>query len=146
MKLKQIIPYKLKRLLPVLGLAGASLVTSCEKEEDIIPYKDIEIKFFPTSLDLLCTKSSNGTIHINPAIQYYVADPATKTIYLVPDYIWERYKAEDITKLRKEVLEPMITYSPKIRGKGNFDFGYEQASKAPADSLWLVQQGWTVQR
>lgn len=146
MKLKQIIPYKLKRLLPVLGLAGASLVTSCEKEEDIIPYKDIEIEFKQTALDAVCFKNQDGTIQINPVLEYYAADPEVRTIYLVPSYIWNNYHAEDITRLRKDVLEPVINSSPKFRGKGNFAFEYNQASKVPADSLWLVQQGWTVQR
>lgn len=146
MKMKQFIPYNLKRLLPILGLAGASLFTSCNKEDDIIPYKEVDVLFFPNSLDVLCSKDNKGTIQINPTIKYHVADPATKTIYLVPDVLWDGYDAEDITRLRKEVLEPVINYSPKIRGKGIFEFGYQEACKVPEDSLWIVQQGWKIDR
>ena len=32
MKLKQTLPYKLKRVVPILGLAGASLFTACHQE------------------------------------------------------------------------------------------------------------------
>ena len=47
MQFQKVLPYKLKRLVPMLGLAGASLfMTSCEKEESI-PMRDVELKFTP---------------------------------------------------------------------------------------------------
>ena len=41
MKLNKILPYKLARVLPILGIAGASLFAGCNKEDE--PTRDVEI-------------------------------------------------------------------------------------------------------
>lgn len=37
MQFKKYVPYKLKRALPILGLAGASMFAACDKQEKEIP-------------------------------------------------------------------------------------------------------------
>lgn len=39
-------------------------------------------------------------------------------------------------------LEKRVNASRKVRGKG--DLIFEQGVVLPADSLWFVEQGWTV--
>ena len=39
-------------------------------------------------------------------------------------------------------LQSALDYSPKIRGKGDVQF--YPGSLLQSDSLWLVQNGWTV--
>ena len=34
MKLNKVLPYKLARVLPILGIAGASLFAGCSKEDE----------------------------------------------------------------------------------------------------------------
>ena len=36
--------------------------------------------------------------------------------------------------------------SPKMRGRGDFDFKLGEASKVPDDSLWFIKQGWTINK
>lgn len=144
MKIRKILPYKMTKLLPILGLAGAtSVLPSCEKDE-IIPTKEVEIKINPYSLDLVVEKDANGNPRPSPQIEYYVADPYVKTIYVSPCDLWEFYKAEDIQNLRKNTLEYLINYSPKIRGKNDFIFAHFEIIKIPEDSLWFIQHGWTI--
>ena len=68
-------------------------------------------------------------------------------IYLVPEYRWDDFSnPKGITNLRKNILEPAINLSPKIWGRGDFNFRPGLASQVPADSLWYVQHGWTINK
>ena len=73
-------------------------------------------------------------------------DKTIRYIYLVPTNTWGGMKDKNITALRKNVLQPAIEISPKIKGKGDFNFHLGSASKVPADSLWYVQRGWTINK
>lgn len=55
---------------------------------------------------------------------------------------WARYSTADINYLRAQCLEPMFTQSPKLRGRG--DLGFNPGTAAKEDSLWFVQNGWTI--
>ena len=43
-------------------------------------------------------------------------------------------------------LQQYLDISSKIRGRGNFNFTPGEASKIPTDSLWFVQNGWTINK
>jgi len=121
----------LKRALPVLGFAGATLFTSCEKDE---PKRDVELTF-----------SIEKTIEMSE-IERYAKDPSVRTIYLVPTDDWQRIEHLGISSIRKNFLQPRLDISPKVWGRGNFNFIPGQASLIPGNSLWYVQHGWTINK
>ena len=71
-------------------------------------------------------------------------DPTIDTMYLIPDADWGYVMAYLITAYREQLFQPALEASPKVRAKGDFNFKLGEASKVPADSLWYVQQGWTI--
>lgn len=119
----------------MLGIAGASLfLGGCEKNE---PQRDVELYF----------RSGGYEIFDNPKIiQDLIDQPDVRTIYLVPTGGWDGLWSNNISRLIKTTLRPAIDMSPKIRGKGDFDFHLGQASEVPEDSLWITQQGWTINK
>lgn len=76
----------------------------------------------------------------------YAKNPTIRTIYIVPAGEWYVCAAHNITYLRNNFLQPRLNVSPKIRGKGDFDFEVGEASKVPEDSLWYVANGWTINK
>ncbi len=148
MKLNKILPYKLSRVLPILGIAGASLFTGCSKEDEPIrdTRMDVEITFTLKDPWDVIQENPDGTRQVNPLIKTYADHPDIRTVYLVPLNSWTSTTKNHITDLRKNVLEYAINYSPKVRGRGDFNFWPGEASKVPEDSLWYVQNGWTINR
>lgn len=146
MKLKKIVPYSIRKVIPMLGLAGASMfIGGCEKNEEIVPTRDVEITFTSAHGEDLFY-DENGVRYPSKKAQEYIKDPTIRTIYIVPEGSWGNMFADDITAIRKVTLEKMLNYSPKFRGKGDFNFVVGEASKVPADSLWYVQNGWTINK
>lgn len=133
MKLTKTLPYYLKCALPILGLAGATMFTSCEKEEPM-PTRDIELKF-----------NIDEGMEISE-IEQYAKDPTVRTIYLVPTGDWQRALYGNINFMRKNFLQPRLDVSPKVWGRGDFNFIPGQASQIPGDSLWYIQHGWTINK
>lgn len=130
MQLKKIVPYKIKRLIPMLGLAGATLMTpGCEKEP--IPTRDEFLVF--DQLNVLTVEQ----------IQQAAAPSDVKTVYLVPRGSWNNFYKKSISGTAA-TLQTWIDASPKARGQGDFDFQFGEASKVPEDSLRIVQNGWTI--
>ena len=121
----------LKRALPVLGFAGATLFTSCEKDE---PMHDVELTFgYGEDIEM-------------SEIERYAKDPSVRTIYLVPTGDWQKVKFGTINFLRENFLQPRLDISPKVCGRGDFNFIPGQASVIPGDSLWYIQHGWTINK
>ena len=144
MKLNKVLPYKLARVLPILGIAGASLFAGCSKEDE--PPHDVEITFVASDPWDIIQKNPDGTRQVSQLIKDYVAQPNVRTIYLVPVGSWIIYDCNGITGMRKNTLEYAINYSPKVRGRGDFTFPLGEASLVPEDSLWYVQNGWTINK
>ena len=144
MKLNKVLPYKLARVLPILGIAGASLFAGCNKEDE--PTRDVEVTFVAGGPSGIIQKNPDGTRQVSQLIKDYVARPDIRTIYIVPVGGWIIYDCNGITGIRKNTLEYAINYSPKVRGRGDFDFPLGEASKVPVDSLWYVHNGWTINR
>ena len=147
MKIKKTIPYNIRKILPMIGIAGASLMMGgCQKEK---PPRDIELTFTEADVSnvVLIHPKEQGTVisrEVSDIIKYLDAKPDIRTIYLVPYDDWKNVSAQDITDLRNNVLSYAIDYSPKVRGRGDFNFRLGQASNVPEDSLWYVKHGWTI--
>lgn len=78
-------------------------------------------------------------------IQKNLDDPTVDTVYLalVNGGDFRHFDGNNIEAMRENFLGPRIEMGKgRVRGKGNFVF-YPGVA-LPADSLWLVQQGWTV--
>lgn len=128
------IMYNLKRGLPALAIAGAGLMASCDKDE---PTRDVELPFTQWTADTRLTF---------PILQSYINDPSVRYIYLVAEGDYLNYTYFSITQMRDNFMQPRMEMSPKMRGRGDFNFPVGEASKVPSDSLWYVQQGWTINK
>ncbi len=137
MQFKQKMPYKLSHVLPVLAFAGGSFLSSCSKEETPMPKKNIEITFSMDEYDQVYPVSN---------LNKYVGRKDIDTIFLVPVGSWDRNMSTGISGIRKHTLEPALKLLPNARGKGDFDFYPGEASEVPADSLWYIQNGWTINK
>lgn len=145
---RKIFPYNLKKMLPVLGIAGIGAVSSCEKPSPYQPAPaevDVYFDYDNTDPAYIWTLSSNGQYTYEPGkpVQYYNEHPDVKTIYIVPAGQWNEYTGVVLQRIRPG-LEMLFNYSPKVRGKGNFNLPLGYAAQFPEDSLWLVQHGWTI--
>lgn len=105
------------------------MFTACSKEDDL---HDVELTF---SID---KSIEYGTI------ERHAKDPSVRTIYLVPIEDWQRGHSGNINYLREKFLQPRLDISPKVWGRGNFNFTPGMADKA--DSLWFLQHGWTINK
>lgn len=132
--MKITILYKFRRALTLGAIAGGALV-ACNKE-NIIPTRDVELVFGLDDVDNITIE--NIKTHTNmPDVRY---------VYMITknDKEWHTCTAGNIQNTRR-YLEPRIAINPqKVRGKGNFCFKPGEASKIPQDSLWFIQNGWTI--
>ena len=148
MKIKKIMPYNIRKILPMIGIAGASLMMGgCQKEEQ--PTHDVELTFSQNDVSNVILihpdeTSYNLSREVSDIIKYLDAQPDIRTIYLVPKDNWRGVQEEGVTAIRNYTLSYAIDYSPKVRGRGDFNFKLGEASKVPEDSLWYVKHGWTI--
>ncbi|MDR0427409.1 MAG: hypothetical protein LBH12_02275 [Dysgonamonadaceae bacterium] len=71
------------------------------------------------------------------------ADSAqVRNIYLVTEEEWTNLADRNINNMINNVFKPAKKVSLKVKGKGNLKFKLGVIN--PADSLWLVQFGFTV--
>ena len=131
----------------MIGIAGASLMMGgCQKEQ---PTRDIELRFSPFNYSNVVLIHPDETPkrlsrEVSDIIKYLDAQPDVRTIYLVPYYDWSLHQSQAITAIRNNMLSYATDYSPKVRGRGDFNFQLGEASKVPEDSLWYVEHGWTI--
>ena len=136
-----VIPNRMKRIVTLIAVVPIAfvLLLSCKREnQDPEPTQDVEIKFdigdFGEKLD-------------KKYVQEYVQDKTIRYVYLVPTDHWTGWTAGIISALRKAGLQPCVELNPqKVRGRGDFDIKLGEASKVPEDSLWYVQNGWTINK
>lgn len=136
MRFKNVVPYKLKRLIPMLGLAGATMLGGCSKDDDPTQMRDVNVFFNVDEYSAL--KPEN--------IKKIAAEPDVRTIYMIPQGYWGNLNSTNISNMRKNLLQPAIEASPKARGAGDFQFRIGEASKTKQDSLWYIQHGWTINK
>lgn len=147
--MKKTLPYKIKRIIPALGLAGAAaMMPACDKSDEPTqpaPTREIELYFANNYYDNIANMITIGVFEPSQMLIDYANNPEIKTIYLVPQgQEWHLMFSNSITALRHKLLGPLLEYSPKIRGRGSFNFLSGEPSEVPEDSLWFVQNGWTI--
>ena len=127
-----------KCAVPALALAGMAL-TACEKEpaEKAPVYRALyekELRFNHYDID---------SIEM-PIVQKFARDTACKHIYLTvtDDNNFTGIATNNISILRNSLNDRIQLAPKKISGRGDFCFTYGAAS--PADSIWFVQNGWTI--
>ena len=126
----------LKYAIPALALAGLTL-TACDKEKDKTTYRD------PYEKELRFNNRNIDSVRAN-FVQKFAYDTACKYIYLTvtDDNNFTTQSSIGITNLHK-ILDESIQLAPdKISGRG--DFFFEKGVATTADSLWFVQNGWTI--
>ena len=143
MKIKKIMPYNIRKILPMIGIAGASLMMGgCQKEEQ--PTHDVRSDVS----NVVSIHPGEAPFHlsreVSDIIKYLDAQPNIRTIYLIPNGDWSGYQSGGVSAIRNNTLSYPIDYSSKVRGKGDFNFKLGEASKVPEDSLWYVKHGWTI--
>ncbi len=139
-------------LLPVLAIT-ASVLFGCKPDapvddpnstpQDTIPDSlkyNVELEFWCGTI----TGLGNGGTKLYPdTIQKYIDNEYVDTVYLVVNRgsTFGGLRQSTITQYRN-VLEELTNISPRVRGRGNFYF--QAAHPLPADSLYFVSKGWTV--
>jgi len=150
MKYKKKFNYNLKTLVPVILLATATAFSGCnkdkqkEKNEETFGYitpKDTVVLYFDLYFRALLNDDYND---ISDLLKYYISRPETNMIYAEPVEWWGGISTNIIHKIRTKYLEPVINASPKIRGRGDFDFVPGRTTEE--DSLWFIQNGWTINK
>lgn len=135
--------YSLKRALPMLALAGAGLMASCEKKTDD-PYAGyidpVKVLKFGDCLGLDSIQYDN--------VMKYANDPRiTKIIYFL-DSVNDNNNMTGFTKKNisevRGILQERLDYTSKATGAGNFEF--IPGRTLIEDSLWFVANGWTINK
>ncbi|MDE5609299.1 MAG: hypothetical protein K2I66_02810 [Bacteroidales bacterium] len=127
-----------KRAVPALALAGLAM-TACDKE----PVEKAPVYRAPYEKELRFSNTNADSIEM-PIVQKFARDTACKHIYLTVtnDNNFTHLDADYINALRN-VLDERIQLAPnKTSGRGNFYF--RRGVARPADSIWFVQNGWTI--
>ena len=147
MKIYRKLIYNIKRLVPMAGIAGATMLPmSCSEDtikEDVIP-ETPEIPVVKHNVDIVFSLTDVIEKFSVDTLQKYIDDKTVDTIYLVAIEHWNGFTARNISDYRRKLFQPRMEMSTKLRGRGVFDFKLGEASKVPNDSLWFVQNGWTI--
>lgn len=148
MNFNQTVKYNLKRMLPILGIAGATLLPACRGHQNEpepktgvdtpkveIQKRDTTLYFYYLNYDEISTENVQKTLdNKNIANIYLEANKPIDFTASTPRFI---------TAIRKQALEPALNLdSTRVFGRGDIIFHPGWAT--PEDSLWFVQHGWTV--
>ncbi len=132
MRFNKTLSYKLKRAIPMLGLAGATLFGSCSKDDNRY---DVEY-FFDEKMGFpdILTENNIDVLNNNPDIRY---------IYLTvtPNNDFTGFSSRSIGAMVSN-MHGAFGKSDKLRGRGNIHFTPGVISRA--DSLYFLRLGYTV--
>lgn len=144
MKFIKTLPYKLKRTLPILGIAGASLLAGCNKDDEPTP---------PGLHDTVYTWTVSDLSRISPPIDICMSADSANVNRVILQNTDGNAEAVSLTWLR-ELMEDRILSEVtlqnqhKVRGRGEIrgfridDRSRETYVKHVEDSLWLVRFGF----
>lgn len=158
------IPYSLKCIVPMAMLAGATVFGGgCKPQnepDDPLNNKTPTEKPVETPTETpVEPKRINKELYFNQkdatqisfdTLNKYLAMENIDTIYMIPQgtfFTPDGHSEGGYFRLaRSNLLEPRTSLSPRIRGKGDLVFDCRVPSIVIADSLWLVEHGWTVNK
>ena len=144
-------------LIFALGLAGASMFSSCERDEpvinpnpitpndsvkptDTIQYRDIELFYsaYDDSYKQFLTYESKNMYFYSPELMHYDSMPDVRYIYMVVgDDSFGGYNGFSIKAMVQQYLKPAMSFSDKMRGKGTFYFYPKAIKQVPEEYLTM---------
>ena len=150
MKFYKQIFYNIRHVIPTIGMAGLTMMpVACAKVDlrEESPKKSPEPETPIIQRDTVFEFGLNDVEIVldMDTLQKYVNSKSIREIYLVPKGHWTALGPNNVSNLRK-YLQPRMELSKKMHGYGDFDFNLGAASKVPADSLWYVENGWTINK
>jgi len=151
MKFYDKIFYNIRHIIPTIGITGLTMMpVACTKvdlrEEKIPQEQKTDTLIVQHDVLIEFTDLNKATLLSLDTLQKYINDKTVGKIYLVPTNHWNNYYANTISAMRKNFLEPRMKMSDKLQGYGDFDFHLGAASRVPNDSLWFVENGWTINK
>jgi len=117
----------------VVAVAATTVLAACKKKDEPIVQHDTTYEFNQDNAFDVCTSSKIKASADSAQVRY---------VYLLTTGTWVNFGSKNIPRMIDLWFKPAIEVSPKVKGKGNFEF--KPGIAAPADSLWFVQNGWTV--
>jgi hypothetical protein len=118
--------------MAMLALTPAAFMSCDKDDEPEVPLHDTEYTFRLGSQEGFTLEQIKASADSN----------SVRTVYLQPVSPFITYTQGNVSRLRNNYLQPMLDVSPKVRGIGNIEF--EPGIILPADSLWYVANGWTI--
>ena len=172
MKYTKKIFYKIKRIPAMLGIGAlTALPVACgdeklniiEKESEPIIKRDTtylpkpDTTYVPKRDTIFIDKHDTLVIMQNDivvvlsrsigpsmdSIKGYADCDTIQNVFLIPDGYW-MMSDWGIRAYRNDFLQPLLDYSPKIHGRGDFHFRVGEIFQE--DSLWYVANGWTINK
>lgn len=99
--------------------------------------------------DLYFTESDGIQIEVD-TVKKYLAMDNIDTVFLVPVgtfFAPDYYDHPGYFKMARDaLLQELIDLSPRVRGKGDFITNLGYPLQYGEDSLWMVENGWTVNK
>ena len=140
MNFNKTVKYNLKRVLPILGIAGATLLPACRGHQNEpepkkeIQKHDVSLYFYKAYYDEITPEK----------VSEKLADPTVANVYLeILNEDFTTVRGRYIESVRQKLLEPTTNLdTTRVFGRGNFKFVPGVVGRE--DSLWLVSKGWTV--
>lgn len=134
---KKIMPYNLRKLSLLAMLAAMPAFTACEKDdEDVKPQHDTTYTFSPTDFSNVSPTTKIEASADSSQVRNVILEVTAGSMGL------SAWDGAPMSFFINNKLKPAFAASPKVKGKGNFKNANTMLSQA--DSLWLVQQGFTV--
>lgn len=145
MKFIKTLPYKLKRTLPILGIAGASLLAGCDKDDEPTP---------PGLHDTVYTWNVDDMSRILPPTDICMSADSANVNRVILQNTDKSGQGYFIGELRDIFENQILEYvSPenqhKVRGRGEIsgyirDLAQDGYGRNLADSIWLVKFGFVL--
>lgn len=129
----------------LLLLAICLSFSACDKGDKYEPDEPIVIQ--KQNIELMFSDTDISHIETDTILHYLSMDNVD-TVYLVPRGTF--YPPNNLggayVGLVREHMEKRTDLSPRVRGKGDMEFGPNIPAQVPQDSLWFVSKGWTVNK
>lgn len=138
--LKKIIPYKIRRILPIAGIAAMGMaLPSCDKDDEPVPIHDT---VYTWGMDMF-----HDGVATFPEKQIRASADSASVRYIILKSDGKSWGgAFNEHDFRTKVIEPMISFGGeknrhKFKGAGTLKHVYP---RYPEDKQWLIDFGYTI--